>query len=100
MVAAQCCAARALVGMTQPELALAAKLGISTVADFERDTNLDRRRRNLQRIRQYAPLEQPAACPWNTDATSANEACDNEILYALECAAVHALVLPGNIALK
>jgi GNAT superfamily N-acetyltransferase len=64
----------------------------ATVADFERDTNIDRRARNLQRIRQYAALEQPAACPWNTESTSANEACDNEILYALECDAVHALV--------
>jgi GNAT superfamily N-acetyltransferase len=64
----------------------------ATLADFERDTNLDRRKRNLQRIRQYAALEQPAACPWNTDSTSANDACDNEILFALECDAVHALV--------
>jgi GNAT superfamily N-acetyltransferase len=64
----------------------------ATVADFERDTNLERRKRNLQRIQQYAALEQPAACPWNTDSTTPNEACDNEILYALECAAVHALV--------
>lgn len=64
----------------------------ATIADFERDTSLERRQRNLQRIRQYAVLEQPAACPWNTNATTANEACDNEILYALECAAVHALV--------
>jgi GNAT superfamily N-acetyltransferase len=64
----------------------------ATIADFERDTNLDRRKRSLQRIRQYAALEQPAPCPWNTDATSANDACDNEILYALECDAVHALV--------
>ena len=33
---AQCRAARALVGMTQPELASRAKLGLSTVVDFER----------------------------------------------------------------
>jgi GNAT superfamily N-acetyltransferase len=64
----------------------------ATLADFERDTNLERRKRNLQRIRRYAALEQPAACPWNTDSTTPNEACDNEILYALECDAVHALV--------
>ena len=33
---AQSRAARALVGMTQPELASRAKLGLSTVVDFER----------------------------------------------------------------
>lgn len=64
----------------------------ATIADFERDANLERRGRNLQRIRQYAALEQPATCPWNTGTTSENDACDNEILYALECDAVHALV--------
>ena len=64
----------------------------ATVADFERDANTERRGRNLQRIRQYAALQQPAPCPWNAHTTSANDACDNEILYALECDAVHALV--------
>lgn len=64
----------------------------ATIADFERDPNADRRARSLQRIRQYDVLQQPAPCPWNTDATSPNDACDNEILYALECDAVHALV--------
>jgi GNAT superfamily N-acetyltransferase len=64
----------------------------ATVADFERDANAERRGRNLQRIRQYAALQQPAPCPWNAHTTSANDACDNEILYALECDAVHALV--------
>jgi hypothetical protein len=64
----------------------------ATIADFERDPNADRRARSLQRVRQYDVLQQPAPCPWNTDATSSNDACDNEILYALECDAVHALV--------
>lgn len=64
----------------------------ATVADFERDADDQRRARNLQRIAQYQALDNTAACPWNTPATSANDACDNEILYALECAAVHALV--------
>lgn len=64
----------------------------ATIADFERDTDAQRRSRNLQRIRQYPVLESPAACPWNNGETGANDACDNEILYALECDAVHALV--------
>jgi hypothetical protein len=64
----------------------------ATIADFERDPNADRRARSLQRIRQYDSLQQPAPCPWNTDSTNPNDACDNEILYALECDAVHALV--------
>jgi len=33
---AQCRSARALLGMTQPALANAAKLGLSTIVDFER----------------------------------------------------------------
>lgn len=33
---AQCRAARALLGMTQPELARMSRLGLSTVVDFER----------------------------------------------------------------
>jgi transcriptional regulator with XRE-family HTH domain len=33
---AQCRGARALLGMTQPALADAAKLGLSTIVDFER----------------------------------------------------------------
>lgn len=37
---AQCRAARALVGMTQPALAKAAGLGLSTVVDFERGRRL------------------------------------------------------------
>jgi GNAT superfamily N-acetyltransferase len=64
----------------------------ATIADFERDTDAQRRSRNLQRIRQYPALDNPATCPWNTASTGPNEACDNEILYALECDAVHALV--------
>lgn len=37
MTSAQCRAGRALVGMTQPKLAEAAGLGLSTVVDFERE---------------------------------------------------------------
>jgi DNA-binding transcriptional regulator YiaG len=36
MTPAQCRAARALLGMTQPELAKESGLGLSTVVDFER----------------------------------------------------------------
>jgi len=64
----------------------------ATVADFRRDLDETRRKRNLQRLVQYSQLETPAPCPWNTVDTSENDACDNEILYALACDAVHALV--------
>ena len=64
----------------------------ATVADFRRDPDEPRRTRNLQRLTQYSQLDNPAPCPWNTADTSDNDACDNEILYALECDAVHALV--------
>lgn len=64
----------------------------ASIEDFERDSDPGRRARNLEHIRRYPALEQPAKCPWNTPATSPNDACDNEILYALECDAAHALV--------
>lgn len=64
----------------------------ANIADFERDPNTDRRQRNLQRVRQYPALSDPAPCDWNTSETSPNDACDNELLYALHCDAVHALV--------
>jgi transcriptional regulator with XRE-family HTH domain len=37
MTPAQCRAARALLGITQSQLARAAKLGLSTVVDFEKE---------------------------------------------------------------
>nr|WP_279343759.1 N-acetyltransferase [Variovorax terrae] len=64
----------------------------ASIDDFERDSDQGRRARNLEHIRRYPALEQPAKCPWNTLTTSPNDACDNEILYALECDAAHALV--------
>jgi len=64
----------------------------ASVVDFERDTDEERREKALRHIRRYPALEQPAKCPWNTPDTSPNDACDNEILYALECDAAHALV--------
>ena len=64
----------------------------ATLADFERDTDADRRLRNLTQVKRYPALESPAECPWNTPSVGPNDACDNEILYALHCDAVHALV--------
>lgn len=64
----------------------------ANLADFERDLNAERRQRNLQRVKQYPVLHNPAPCAWNTSATAPNDACDNELLYALHCDAVHALV--------
>nr|WP_297384505.1 GNAT family N-acetyltransferase [uncultured Roseateles sp.] len=64
----------------------------ASLADFQRDHDEARRARNLQHVRRYPALDQPARCPWNTPATSPNDACDHEILFALECDAAHALV--------
>lgn len=40
MVPAQCRAARALIGMTQPTLAQAAGLGLSSIVDFEKERRI------------------------------------------------------------
>lgn len=64
----------------------------ANIADFERDTNKQRRTRNLQQIKRFPALDSPAQCPWNDASTGPNDACDNELLYALHCDAVHALV--------
>jgi len=60
--------------------------------DFNRDTNFERRKKNLERIKQYTRLDNRLTCPWNLAGTSPNDAVDNEILYSLECEAVHVLV--------
>lgn len=60
--------------------------------DINRDANLDRRAKTLQRLRQYTRLDDRPLCPWNTPDIDINDASDNEILYALHCDAVHALV--------
>lgn len=60
--------------------------------DIERDRNVERRDRTLSRLEQYEMLSGVPDCPWNTNNTSPNDACDNEILYALECNAAHALL--------
>lgn len=64
----------------------------ASIADFERDDDSRRRARNLEHVRRYPALEHLVKCPWNTPTVSPNDACDNEILYALECDAAHALV--------
>lgn len=61
-------------------------------ADIRRDTNIERRDRTLERLRQYIRLQAGPTCPWNDATTSTNDACDNEILFALENDAAHALV--------
>lgn len=65
--------------------------------DIQRDRDLARRSRTLARLQQYTELQSPLPSPQNTDQTSANDACDNEILYALECSAVHALVTEDKV---
>ena len=60
--------------------------------DIRRDPNVDRRQRTLARLQQYTELQAGPACPWNTPQTFANDSCDNEILWALERNAAHALV--------
>lgn len=60
--------------------------------DIQRDRDQDRRQRTLTRLRQYSVLQAGPPCPWNTPTMSLNDACDNDILYALERDAVHALV--------
>jgi GNAT superfamily N-acetyltransferase len=60
--------------------------------DIRRDDNVERRERTLLRLTQYTQLERPADCPWNGPDISDNDAADNEILYALQCDAAHALV--------
>ncbi len=64
----------------------------ATVEDIQRDASIDRRTKTLQRLKQYTCLELPPSCPWNTAETDQNDAADNEILYALHCDAVHALI--------
>jgi hypothetical protein len=64
----------------------------SSEEDINRDTNTQRRQQTLERIKQYTRLEDTLNCPRNTQTTNQNDRVDNEILYALECNAVHALV--------
>lgn len=60
--------------------------------DINRDKNADRRTRTRNRLAQYTRLDGVSDCPWNTTETQPNDACDNAILFALECDAAHYLV--------
>lgn len=64
----------------------------ATIEDIQRDRNAERRMRTLARLEQYEALSDVPPCPWNNEQISPNDACDNEILYALKCNAVHFLV--------
>jgi hypothetical protein len=64
----------------------------ASVQDIQRDPNPERRARTLARLPQFTMLQAGPACPWNTPNTSPNDACDNEILWALQQNAAHALV--------
>lgn len=64
----------------------------ASLEDINRDNDTERRDRTLSRLNQYQKLDSTPTCPWNTGNESGNDACDNEILYALECNAAHALV--------
>ncbi len=60
--------------------------------DIERDKDEDRRHRTLIRLQQYEELTNVSSSHLNTTETSDNDRCDNNILHALECSAVHALI--------
>jgi hypothetical protein len=64
----------------------------ASIEDVKRDLNADRRERTLSRLPQYQRLDDVPSSPHNTPVTSANDAADNDILNALKCSAVHALV--------
>ena len=59
MTPGQCRAARALLGITQSQLARAAKLGLSTVVDFEKERRLvsDEAVKAMQTALQRAGIE-------------------------------------------
>jgi GNAT superfamily N-acetyltransferase len=60
--------------------------------DISRDTDTVRRGQTLDRLKQYSRLQDRQLCPWNSAQTNPNDRADNEILYALQCEAAHALV--------
>lgn len=64
----------------------------ATIDDINRDTNAERKKQTLQRLKQYTELESRPVCIWNTPEASPNEIADNEILYAIFSDAAHALL--------
>lgn len=64
----------------------------ASLEDINRDRDAERRTRTRNRLAQYTCLDNISDCPWNTSETKPNDACDNAILYALECDAAHYLV--------
>ena len=60
--------------------------------DINRDRDAERRVRTQVRLAQYSRLDGVSNCPLNTPETRPNDACDNAILYAIECDAAHYLI--------
>lgn len=60
--------------------------------DIRQDKDVERRNQTLHRLSQYSRLPTRPPCPWNEGINNRNDAADNEILYALELNAAHALV--------
>jgi hypothetical protein len=60
--------------------------------DIRQDRDVDRRNQTLHRLSQYSRLPTRPPCLWNEGVSNRNDAADNEILYALELNAAHALV--------
>ncbi|BAP87353.1 putative uncharacterized protein [Burkholderiales bacterium GJ-E10] len=64
----------------------------ASVEDIRQDGDIERRKQTIQRLAQYTSLSARPDCPWNKGEVDRNDAADNEILYALQLDAVHALV--------
>jgi GNAT superfamily N-acetyltransferase len=64
----------------------------ASLEDIDEDRDEIRRKQTKNRFSRYIPLDNTTHCPWNTPETRRNDAADNDILYALECEAVHYLV--------
>lgn len=64
----------------------------ASIEDINQDKDPERRRQTLERLHQYTLLEDLPPCPWVEESKNRNDRADNEILYALEIDAAHALV--------
>ncbi|MBU0622895.1 MAG: N-acetyltransferase [Gammaproteobacteria bacterium] len=65
--------------------------------DINQDRDVERRRRTQERLAQYTRLDGIIDCPWNTQETNRNDACDNKILFALANDAAHYLVTEDRV---